>query len=61
MSEKIKPHHPERKAIVYIRRSSAYQVKHNLEKPEVAVWHGGTLAADADVGSRLICDDCWVT
>jgi hypothetical protein len=26
MSDKIKPHHLERKAILYIRQSSAYQV-----------------------------------
>jgi DNA invertase Pin-like site-specific DNA recombinase len=31
MSEKIKPHHLQRKAILYVRQSSAYQVAHNLE------------------------------
>jgi DNA invertase Pin-like site-specific DNA recombinase len=31
MSDKIKPQHVERKAILYIRQSSAYQVNHNLE------------------------------
>jgi len=31
MSDKIKPQHLERKAILYIRQSSAYQVTHNLE------------------------------
>jgi len=31
MSEKIKPHHQTRKAILYIRQSSAHQVHHNLE------------------------------
>ena len=31
MSEKIKPHHVERKAILYVRQSSAYQVQNNLE------------------------------
>jgi DNA invertase Pin-like site-specific DNA recombinase len=35
MSEKIKPHHLEREAILYIRQSSAYQVKHNLESPKL--------------------------
>ena len=35
MSEKIKPQHLERKAILYIRQSSAYQVKHNLESPKL--------------------------
>ena len=31
MSEKIKPHHLQRKAILYIRQSSAFQVQHNQE------------------------------
>jgi DNA invertase Pin-like site-specific DNA recombinase len=31
MSEKIKPHHLERKAILYVRQSSSYQVMHNAE------------------------------
>jgi DNA invertase Pin-like site-specific DNA recombinase len=35
MSDKIKPHHLERKAILYIRHSSAYQVSHNLESQKL--------------------------
>lgn len=31
MHEKIRPHHLERKAILYVRQSSAYQVLHNRE------------------------------
>ena len=31
MSEKILPHHLQRKAVLYIRQSSAYQVQHNAE------------------------------
>ena len=31
MSDKITPHHQSRKAILYIRQSSAHQVQHNLE------------------------------
>ena len=31
MSDKITPHHQARKAILYIRQSSAHQVHHNLE------------------------------
>jgi DNA invertase Pin-like site-specific DNA recombinase len=31
MSDKIKPQHLSRKAILYVRQSSAYQVTHNLE------------------------------
>ena len=35
MSEKIKSHHLERKAILYVRQSSAYQVAHNLESQKL--------------------------
>jgi DNA invertase Pin-like site-specific DNA recombinase len=35
MSDKIKPHHRERKAILYIRQSSAYQVHNNLESQKL--------------------------
>lgn len=35
MSDKIKLHHLERKAILYIRQSSAYQVNHNLESQKL--------------------------
>jgi len=35
MSEKIKTHHLERKAILYIRQSSAYQVSNNLESQKL--------------------------
>jgi hypothetical protein len=31
MSDKIRPQHVVRKAILYVRQSSAYQVNHNLE------------------------------
>src|SRR5580700_724056 len=31
ISDKIKPHHLERKAILYVRQSSAHQVLHNRE------------------------------
>ena len=31
MSDKITPHHVERKAMLYVRQSSAYQVNHHLE------------------------------
>ena len=31
MSDKIKPHHLQRKAILYVRQSSAHQVIHNRE------------------------------
>src|SRR3954469_17559813 len=35
MSDKIRPHHLERKAILYVRQSSAYQVTHNLESQKL--------------------------
>src|SRR5205823_420240 len=35
MSDKIKPQHLARKAILYIRQSSAYQVSHNLESQKL--------------------------
>lgn len=35
MSEKIKSHHLERKAILYVRQSSAYQVSNNLESQKL--------------------------
>ena len=35
MSEKFKQHHLERKAILYVRQSSAYQVLHNLESQKL--------------------------
>jgi hypothetical protein len=35
MTEKIKLQHLERKAMLYIRQSSAYQVTHNLESQKL--------------------------
>ncbi len=35
MSEKIKPHHLDRKAMLYVRQSSAYQVAHNRESRQL--------------------------
>lgn len=35
MNDKIKPHHLERKAVLYIRQSSAHQVLHNLESQKL--------------------------
>ncbi len=31
MSDKVKAHHLERKAVLYVRQSSAFQVEHNQE------------------------------
>jgi len=35
MSDKIRPQHLARKAILYIRQSSPYQVIHNLESQKL--------------------------
>jgi DNA invertase Pin-like site-specific DNA recombinase len=35
MSEKIRSHHLQRKAILYVRQSSANQVTHNLESQKL--------------------------
>ena len=35
MSDKIKPHHLERKVILYVRQSSVYQVQNNLESQKL--------------------------
>jgi predicted phosphoribosyltransferase len=35
MREKIRAHHLQRKAILYVRQSSAYQVAHNLESQKL--------------------------
>jgi DNA invertase Pin-like site-specific DNA recombinase len=35
MSDKIKPHHIERKAILYVRQSSTYQVQNNVESQKL--------------------------
>jgi DNA invertase Pin-like site-specific DNA recombinase len=35
MSEKLRPHHLQRKAILYVRQSSQYQVLHNLESQKL--------------------------
>jgi hypothetical protein len=39
MSEKIRPHHLERKAILYVRQSSAHQVLHNRESSALQRCH----------------------
>jgi hypothetical protein len=35
VSDKIKPHHLERKVILYVRQSSVYQVQNNLESQKL--------------------------
>ena len=49
MSEKIRPQHLARKAILYVRQSSPYQVIHNLESQKLQY------AMEARLGPRLSC------
>jgi hypothetical protein len=35
MSDKIRPQHLARKAMLYVRQSSAYQVTHNVESKKL--------------------------
>ena len=45
MSDKIRPHHLERKAILYVRQSSAHQVLHNRESSALQYAMRGRLTA----------------
>ena len=45
MSEKIRPHHLARKAILYVRQSSAHQVLHNRESSALQYAMCGRLTA----------------
>jgi DNA invertase Pin-like site-specific DNA recombinase len=54
MNEKIKAHHLERKAILYIRQSTTYQVSNNLENQKLQL-----RAAAAPVG--WLRDRSWMT
>jgi DNA invertase Pin-like site-specific DNA recombinase len=59
MSEKIKPHHLERAAYVYVRQSTPYQVRNHLESKERQyalaeranqLGFGNTIVIDEDLG-----------
>ena len=50
MSDKIKPHHLERKAILYIRQSSAYQV---TRQGETCAWRIVISPGTANVTSYI--------
>jgi hypothetical protein len=44
MSDKIRPQHLARKAILYVRQSSPYQVIHNLESQSCSTpWKRGCI------------------
>ena len=57
MSEKVRPHHLERKALLYVRQSSAHQVLHNRESSTVAVCHAGSPDGTWLVRGRGVIDD----
>ena len=48
ISEKVRPHHLERKAVLYIRQSSAHQVLHNRESGALYSMPCGTASARWD-------------
>ncbi len=54
MSEKIRPHHLERKAILYVRQSSAHQVLHNRESS--ALGHGSGSARNARLKIEIVSE-----
>ena len=45
ISEKIRPHHLGRKALLYVRQSSAHQVQHNRESSALQYAMQGRLRA----------------
>jgi hypothetical protein len=53
IAEKILPHHLQRKAMLYVRQSSAHQVLHNRESSalQAAICHAGQTG-----GPRLVRD-----
>ena len=46
ISDKVRPHHLERKALLYVRQSSAHQVLHNRESS--ALQYAGSANARAE-------------
>lgn len=57
ISEKIRPHHLDRKAILYVRQSSAYQVLHNRESSTLQYAMRDRLAALGWSDIETIDDD----
>ena len=51
ITDKVQPHHLERKALLYVRQSSAHQVLHNREQ-RAAVRHAGPPDRARLVGDR---------
>jgi DNA invertase Pin-like site-specific DNA recombinase len=57
MSDKIKPHHLSRKAILYVRQSSAHQVLHNQESRKLQYAMRDRLAALGWSDIEIVDDD----
>lgn len=57
ISEKIRPHHLERKALLYVRQSSAHQVLHNRESSALQYAMQGRLRALGWSEIEVIDDD----
>ena len=57
ISDKIRPHHLERKALPYVRQSSAHQVLHNRESSTLQYAMQGRLTALGWSDIEVIDDD----
>ena len=57
ITDKVQPHHLERKALLYVRQSSAHQVLHNRESSALQYAHAGPPDRARLVGDRIIDDD----
>src|ERR1700676_4731675 len=57
ISDKVRPHHLERKAILYVRQSSAHQVLHNRESSALQYAMRDRLAALGGSEVGVIDDD----
>ena len=60
-ADKIQPHHLSRKALLYVRQSSAHQVLHNSESGTLQCQTASKIGSDAlsvTIGSRGADDPC---
>src|SRR5260370_32281754 len=57
ISEKIRPHHLERKALLYVRQSSVHQEQHNRESSALQYAMQGRLSALGWSTIEVIDDD----
>ena len=54
VSDKVHPHHSERKALLFVRHSSAHQVSHNHEERHAAICHARSFDRARLVGDRRL-------